>query len=133
MEIKENPEEFCAALGLSSKAFIGDRRIFYTPIEASKDAINNLALQTPALYVYSDVVEYQIVGDVRAPLLRTVPVKGEREKPQHVEFHHKIWIPLNKGYISSIEIKICNDAGELIIFPAGKVTLILHFKRLTPL
>ena len=32
-----------------------------------------------ALYVYTDIIQNQLVGDVRAPLLRVVPVKSRYE------------------------------------------------------
>ena len=32
-----------------------------------------------ALYVYTDIIQNQLVGDVRAPLFRVVPVKSRYE------------------------------------------------------
>ena len=130
--IAQNAGEFSFALGLATNDFITGQPVYYSPVESYKqDSISRLDLQTPALYVYTDIIDYQIVGDVRAPLLRTVPVKGDRGQAQHVEFLHRIWLPVNKGYINSIELTICNDAGELISFPTGKVSLVLQFRRAT--
>ena len=115
------------ALGIDSTLCRPDLRIFYTPLQSTKGF--NLDHQTSALFVYSDIVDYQIVGDVLAPLLRVVPVTGTRDKINHVEFKHKLWMPVNKGYISSILVMICDDTGDEVKFPAGKVTVVLHFKK----
>ena len=37
-----------------------------------------------ALYVYTDIIQNQLVGDVRAPLLRVVLVKYGDMETQHV-------------------------------------------------
>ena len=128
--IAQNAAAVSYALGLASNDFINGQQVYYSPVESYKqDSVSRLDLQTPALYVYTDIIDYQIVGDVLAPLLRTVPVKGDRGKAQHVEFLHRIWLAVNKGYINSIELRICNDAGELVSFSTGKVSLVLQFRR----
>ena len=128
--IAQNASELSHTLGLATNDFVNGEQVYYSPVESYKqDSLSRFDLQTPALFVYTDIIDYQIVGDVLAPLLRTVPVKGDRGKAQHVEFLHRIWLAVNKGYINSIELRICNDAGELISFPSGKVTIVLQFRR----
>ena len=53
-------------------------------------AVRTLAEHAPdmtgalhTIYVYSDIVQPVIVSDIRAPLLTTAPVQGERERERH--------------------------------------------------
>lgn len=82
-----------------------------------------------ALYVYSDVVQSSLVGDVMAPLLRVVPVRGEHGEMCHVEYIKPIYYPLAKLNFSTVEIHITDSAGRKIQFISGKTTVVLHFRR----
>lgn len=81
------------------------------------------------LYIYSDIVDYGFVGDTRAPLLRTVPIEGKQEDIICTKFAKPYYLPLSKGYISEIEIKICNDQGEVVPFESGTVLLVVHLRK----
>lgn len=82
-----------------------------------------------SLYVYTDIVTSQIVGDTKVPLLRIVKIDGEDgdfisktyEKPQY--------IPLIRSSFSSIEIDIKDDTGRNVPFERGKVMITLHFRQ----
>ena len=82
-------------------------------------------------YIYSDIVEYQVVGDEKAPLLRIVPI-GELSKS--LNFTSKIfdsphYIPVARNNLDTIEIDIRNHLGQPILFTSGEVVVKLHFKR----
>ncbi|KAJ8030073.1 hypothetical protein HOLleu_29649 [Holothuria leucospilota] len=62
------------------------------------------------LFVYTDIIESQIVGHVKAPLLKTVPVHGE-------------------SVIDTIEIDIRDDTGKKVSFERGRVIVKLHFRQ----
>lgn len=83
----------------------------------------------PAVFVYCDVVEHQIVGDTKAPLLRTVPLVDKNQEVVGQSFVRPYYIPVKKNYIRSIEIELRNDSGQLIKFQSGKSILVLHFRR----
>lgn len=85
----------------------------------------------PALFIYCDKLEYQLVGDTRAPLLATIPVYPCVKRPLVFEAPIRLsYAPVRKGYINDIEISILDDTGKQIIFKEGKIFLKLHFRRI---
>lgn len=85
------------------------------------------------LMVYSDICEPIIIGDVQAPLLRSVSLGAldyaygsNRVK----SFSPCMYIPLLTNSFSTIEIDIKDDLGKTILFDGGTLTATLHFKRL---
>ena len=82
-----------------------------------------------SLYVYSDVVDYSIVGSVKAPLLRVVhiPPKSKFGDPVHIMYDRPYYLPLATKDIHEIEIAIRDDSGDLIDFKFGRVEVTLHF------
>ena len=85
-----------------------------------------------ALYVYCNLWESQIVGDILAPLLRIVDSKG-KDGQNIVKFYGQPhFVPLRKKYINVIEINISDDTGNIILFNSGKVTCKLHIRLKQP-
>lgn len=84
-----------------------------------------------SLYVYSDICEPQFVGDVMAPLLRTVALRGKRGEYISKIFDVPHYIPVALNGINSIEINIKDDTGEDVSFLDGKVVCKLHFRPKT--
>lgn len=85
-----------------------------------------------SLFVYSDIVENRLVGDVMVPLLRVVPVRGSPSDPQNIQwesFKHVQYIPVNRTRADTIEVNISRDNGQSVPFESGKVVLTLHFKK----
>ena len=83
-----------------------------------------------SLYVYSNIVEPQIVGDVQAKLLRIVGVKEKSRMVNHVEsFHHVQYLPVSDNGTETIEMLIKRDDGRPVLFQTGKVIVTLHFKK----
>ncbi|GBL65018.1 hypothetical protein AVEN_1362-1 [Araneus ventricosus] len=58
------------------------------------------------LFLYTDIVEPQIVGDVFAPLLRIVNVTGSDGEMVCVQYDRPHYIPLSRKIIDTIEIVI---------------------------
>ena len=83
------------------------------------------------MYVYSDIIDFQYVGDSFAPLLRVVGV--DEYVGKHGEYIDQIfttphYIPVCRNSIDTIEIDIKDDTGDSIKFEAGKVLVKLHFR-----
>lgn len=98
------------------------------PIVAA-DPVLSIA-QRPALFIYCDKIEYQMVGDTRAPLLLTVPVEApEKQAVVWHAFQRLTYVPVRKGYINDIEIAITDDQGNPVQFKGGKVIIKLHFRK----
>ena len=82
------------------------------------------------MYVYSNIVEPQIVGDVQAQLLRIVAVKEKSRIFNHVEsFQHVQYLPVSDNGTETIKMFIRKDDGRPVLFQTGKVIVTLHFKK----
>ncbi|XP_071652976.1 uncharacterized protein [Temnothorax longispinosus] len=88
------------------------------------------------MFVYCDICEPYVTGDVQTPLLRIVPVETYRYN--HVEaygtnqvkhFSPLHYIPLRKTNFRTIEIDIKDQLGKNIPFESGTLTVTLHFRR----
>ena len=82
------------------------------------------------LWVYSDIIEHQLVGDSSVPLLRTVPTTRD-VSDEYVSWHynHPDYVRVSKKHINTITIDIRSNAGEKVVFRSGKVLCKLHFRR----
>lgn len=93
----------------------------------------NLYLGLPSqLYIYCDIVEPQMVGDVMCPLLRIIPLDPVKyiygSSKMHV-FSPPHYIPLMRREFDTIEIDIRTNTGESIPFQFGTTCVKLHFIR----
>ena len=86
-----------------------------------------------SIFVYSDVISEQYVGDSFAPILRILHVEKERSTWGNlVKTYDPIYyIPVRENRINSIEFQLNNDVGENVPFAAyGHVIIVLHFRRI---
>lgn len=99
----------------------------YHPFKSNKPA-RFPSIQS--LFIYSDIIEPQMVGDTKATLLGVAPVEYQAEKVNYWPFNPPYYIPLAKTCFETIEILICNDRGNPVDFaPNAKVVCRLHFRR----
>ena len=92
-----------------------------------------------SLMIYSDLVEYSIVGDTKAPLLRCFPfistLKGgdiitTGQYMNYQTFNNLQFRPLLKNSFHSIHIDLRNPTGEKIPFVSVGITrLVLMFRK----
>jgi len=82
-------------------------------------------------FVYSDILEPQIVGDTVAQLLRTVPTSSYNTGYTSVNFESPHYIKLCSTRISTINIKILDSLGHKIQFQnhLTRVLVKLHFRK----
>ena len=84
------------------------------------------------IYVYSDVVKNQLVGNTEAPLLATfaMPRKTLGEKYHH-EFLNEKYLPVDSQNFQRIHIKLATGKGMPIPFASwsSEVTIELHFRK----
>ena len=84
------------------------------------------------LYIYTDLTNYQFIGDKEAPILRIVPVTCEAfGRRQYWGAMPLEYLSVNKNYVSTIRIRVCNVHGEEVLFPmdAPNVICTLRFRR----
>ena len=87
------------------------------------------AYNTPALYIYTDIIAQEHVGQDLVQLLRTVPVSGNHGEIVCRVFEKAYYKRVLNHTIASIEIQVNDDTGALIDFAGGKVICVLHFRR----
>ena len=85
-----------------------------------------------SLYVYSDIILPQLVGDAYVKLMGVVPIIGNFGQTSHWGFNPPYYLPISRGYISSIEIELRTDTGDLLPVRSGKVVCRLHFRKCVP-
>src|SRR5437868_12470701 len=90
------------------------------------------------IYVYTNLVLPQFVGDTLAPLIRVInPLSAYRGgsetlyKGETISYHYKTiyYYPLARNTFDTIEINLLSDYGEPLKFTGGKTLLQLHFRR----
>ena len=81
------------------------------------------------LFVYCDLVEPRIVGDVMTSLLGVVPVQGDSGDNVSIRYSKLHYLPILKKNISDIHISLRDDRGQLIKFRRGRVVVTLHLRR----
>ena len=68
-----------------------------------------------SLYVYSSVVENQLVGDTVAPLLRVVcPAANQMGEKVTEKYIRPYYVPVNTNYIDTVDIQIRTTTGQLL-------------------
>ena len=82
------------------------------------------------LYVYSNICAHSIVGGHRAPILREFKASsGEYGEIIEREFSRLQYKPVAVSEFPMIEIVVGDNAGNVVDFERGEVTLTLDFKR----
>ena len=73
-----------------------------------------------SMWVYTDVIEQQPVGDTEAPLLGIVPVGGVSSGQRvHYSFNPLSFIPVSKCYFKTINIRLATEHGDPVPFAHG--------------
>ena len=83
------------------------------------------------IYVYCDIVEPQVVGDVSAQLLRSIPVQGKFGDIISETFVNIQYAPMLRKSFEDVEILLRGDTGDPVPFERGKVVVTLHFRKHT--
>lgn len=82
------------------------------------------------IFIYSNIIEHQIISDTSAPLLKILPISSNNGEKNHVELINRDYLNVFGNQIDTIKIE-CRDAQKnLIAFEDGNgLILKLHFKR----
>lgn len=81
------------------------------------------------MYLYSDIVDYSLVGDTKAPLLRVIDTQGTYGDMISTTFTHPHYIPVARSDLETVQININNELGKPVPFEFGKAVVTLHFRR----
>lgn len=102
----------------------------HLPQHVYPDNCMDLNLNTHHLYVYCNLINEIMVGDIFAKLLRAISTRSE-DYGQYVThtFTSPHYLPLASSFENYVEISIRDDQGRLIPFESGKVIVTLHFRK----
>ena len=80
------------------------------------------------MFIYSDIVDYQVVGDSYVPLLRSINIADTDKQYPILVYDKPHYVRLSRRQIEDIEIDIKSDQDQPIPFTYGKVVIKLHFR-----
>ena len=133
MRVKLNPKYVKGViLGQTIQYMLGfgiDKTITFTDSVTVAKYPPDILSGFTTLYVYCDLIQPQIVGNVLAPLLRTVPISGDYGSTCNKVFLAPHYLPLRKKSFDTVEIAIRDDTDHPVQFMFGKVIVKLHLKR----
>jgi hypothetical protein len=122
VEKLEFTEQLAYILGLESHTLTQSTDAKFPP--DMKGGVSSFFIYAPGL------IEPVVIGNVSAPILRMVAIKGWRD-----DLVEEIYTPIQyhkllTKEISDIFIELRTVSGELMPFSYGTVTLILHFNKI---
>jgi len=82
------------------------------------------------IFIYTDIIQPQVVGTSMVPLLRRLSFERSPISVTKI-FMKPFYFPLSKCTIDTIGVVICNEYGDKLKFDKGPVTLTLHFRRIS--
>lgn len=82
----------------------------------------------PVMYMYCDLVEPQIVGDVQAPLLKIITVDGKDGEIINARYARPFYLPVIRQHFQTIQMDLRLHSGALVPFERGKVFATVHFR-----
>ena len=107
-------------------------KYFYSTDTIKTGKIKSFERKNYQIYVYSDLIEPIIVGDTKAPLLRTVWVEEKHVSPRvtFVPLKHPMYLPLSKNSINNFEFILRNDVGKSTeFFDRTNTVLTIHLRK----
>lgn len=95
---------------------------------------NDMASITPELYVYSDIVDYSIVSDIKAPLMAVVPLARNDKTVQRqvYEFKNPMYLPLRLSSFNAVHIDVRDRRSQKVFDNNALVVTLLHIRPRTP-
>ena len=81
------------------------------------------------IYINTDLIQTQYVGDTRANVLRIIAPVQEKGQVETFNFAPIFYLPLRIIKFNTIEINITGDTGQLVPFDGGVVVVVLHLRR----
>ena len=84
-----------------------------------------------SIFAYCNIVEAQMVGNVNAKLIKTIPVEGTYGDIITQTFTNIQYVPVETKSFEDVEILLRTDTGDPVPFENGKVVVTLHFRKHT--
>jgi len=97
--------------------------------KVEEETVEEKETEIQSIFVYSDIVDYQIVGNTMATLMGVLPTKGAFKEPQSWQFNPLQYVPIQSNNIPTITMKLCTPQGDPVKFLSGDSLCRLHFRR----
>ena len=97
------------------------------PVEADQTP---LVTHITSIFVYTDLIEYVIVGNSLAPLLWYLPVQSTWRNIDYWNFNPAYYIRVKEENIRSLSLKLCNELCDVINFDSGNLISQLNFRQI---
>jgi hypothetical protein len=81
------------------------------------------------MYIYTNIIEPMDMNNTAVKLLKLINTRGAAFKTTQEEFTQPMYLPVEKGKISMIEVLIADETGDPVPFQTGTVVLTLHFRK----
>lgn len=118
-------KNLCELLGFQTR---GNRRVFTDTETGEYSADLNQGVY--GIFVYCDIVEPHIVGHMKVPLLRILPIDSQEKGTVVTKtYEHIQYFPVSKNQFNSVEINIKDDTNENLAFQKGKSVVTLHLRK----
>ena len=79
-----------------------------------------------SIFTYCNIVEAQMVGNVNAKLIKTIPVEGTHGDIITKTFTNIQYVPVETKSFEDVEILLRTDTGDPVSCERGKVVVTLH-------
>lgn len=111
-----NTQSACKALGFHSDLLGSSAAGYIHEVDLAHPRIPRLDTME-SMFVYTDIIKEQHVGNAMAPLLSIVPVTGTVGKRTIYVPEFDEWITLRKNYIDIVNVRITDSNGDDVQFP----------------
>jgi len=115
------------ALGFTDDPFLG---LYMITEEETAAFYSPLLFQNKLMFVYVDIIDYQVVGHTLAPLLRICVPKNETKGDYSSErYIRPYYLPISRHRVEEIHVSVRTHSGEIYKFPTGPPLICkLHFR-----
>ena len=91
--------------------------------------VSDLTVDRHAMFVYLNIASRVLVGNAFAPLLRTVPIRGDYGDIVSENFENVHYVPVATNEFDTLEIDLSFSSGDSIPFQSGRSICKLHFTK----
>ena len=116
------PEELSYQLGMNGNRFLAN--------QGQGGEVMDIHHNAHAVYVYTDIIKHNIVGDAHAPLLRAVSLKWKESATavQNISFSNLHYRPVKSSSFREISVYLRDATGRPVPFERGHVSVVLAFR-----
>ena len=113
---------------IATPKMIGDTTFYIAKVNREGDRRATL-IDINTIFVYSDIVDYQIVGNTKATLMGVFPTTGKHYEQQSWQFNPFQYMSVQNEEIRSITMALRTPMGDPVPFLSGDSLCRLHFRR----